>query len=495
MVVLLVAGLAVADVVTYTSVRSYLIGRVDEQLDVAQHQAYRYLMFESHPGHTATDGGIDYRISPDVYVQVLGRHGGVLLSRPSGSNQAPDPAPLLPRSIRVAASPRVHTFGSRHGTYHTESDAFELSGPGRPTYRAVAVAVPQGTLLTAISLRPTEDTLDSLVRVEFLASMAVVLALCIVALWTVRRGLRPLEDMARTAQAIAGGDLSRRVPTTDERSEVGRLGTALNTMLKEIEVAFAEQSTSEARLRQFVADASHELRTPLTSIRGYAELLRKGAFVDEESQSRALARVENEAVRMGGIVDDLLLLAQLDQGRPLARSPVDLGRVSVEAVEDARTVDPGRTIELDVPSPVVVDGDRDRLRQVAHNLVRNALAHTEPGTPVSVTVGRRGSMGVLTVVDQGPGLSPEEQARVFDRFYRVDQARSGGGTGLGLAIVQAIAAALDGRAGVTSRPGEGATFTVEIPLLGLGAAPPEPAPEPVADTGRLRPPEPSRLPG
>jgi two-component system, OmpR family, sensor kinase len=320
--------------------------------------------------------------------------------------------------------------------------------------------------------------LTSLLRIEIGVSAAVILALCLLALWTVRRGLRPLDDMAKTAGEIAaGGDLARRIEPADTETEVGRLGAALNTMLTRIEGAFSEKSESEARLRQFVADASHELRTPLTSIRGYAELLRKGAFVDDGERKRALRRVEGEASRMSGLVDDLLLLARLDQGRPLARTPVDLRRVCRDAVDDAQLTDPDRRVELVAPASVTVEGDRDRLAQVAHNLVQNALGHTAAGTAVRVEVSAEDGMGVLRVVDEGPGLTASRRARVFDRFYRADRARTGEGTGLGLSIVRAIAEALDGRAWVLPRTDrQGSVFGVEVPL-DPGAHPPAAAPE------------------
>jgi HAMP domain-containing protein len=217
--------------------------------------------------------------------------------------------------------------------------------------------------------------------IELLSSLGIVVVLCIVALYTVRRGLRPLEDMAQTAGEIAGGDLSQRVLAEDPTSEVGRLGAALNYMLGEIEAAFAEKTTSEDRLRQFVADASHELRTPLTSIRGYSELLRKGAFTDEENRHRALTRVEEEAARMGGLVDDLLLLARLDQGRSLQMTPVNLVRVGFDAVDDARAVSPGREIILIEQAPVVVVGDRaqpDPQRVGPHTHRRQGTGRSAP---------------------------------------------------------------------------------------------------------------------
>ena len=484
--VLLVVGLGVADVVTYAAVHSFLFGRIDEQLEVSQHQAYDFLIHEHDTGRTPTAHAMAERVGPDVYAQILGRGGSVVLGSPSGSPGDPDARPVLPTHLRVELSPRPANFGRRYGIYVPLPDAFTVGalGSGGPAYQAEAVRVPQGTLVTAIALQPTEQTLAALLRVEVIASAALIVLLCGVALWTVRRGLRPLEDMAVTAGAIASGDLSQRVRSSDGRSEIGRFGLALNKMLAQIESAFTDKSASEARLRQFVADASHELRTPLTSIRGYTELLRKGAFTDEDSRQRALSRVEAEATRMGRLVDDLLLLARLDQGRPLAAEPVDLRRLAADAVHDARAVEPARPLDLVAPSPVVVLGDRDRLGQCVHNLVRNAQTHTPPGTPVEVEIAAEGSMGVVRVIDHGPGLSPGAAARVFDRFYRADQARTGGGSGLGLAIVRAIAEALGGSAAVAGTPGGGATFVVAVPL-DRGHGPVDRAvPDPAVPAGR-----------
>jgi two-component system OmpR family sensor kinase len=465
MAALLIVGLLVADIATYVSVRSFLFGRLDEQLDVAQYQAYTYLLTSQQHGHQPDARGLELRVSPDVYVLLLDRHGHPLISVPSGSATDPDPRPAIGANLPVQRVPNPRTFG-RQGTYRPSDNTFEVGATGnhhQTQYRAEAVAVPQGTLLTAISVNPTEDTLALLFKIELGSSIAVVLALVVLGLWTIRRGLRPLEGMARTAGAIAGGQLGSRVHVSDERTEVGQLGTALNGMLAQIEAGFDEKAHTEARLRQFVADASHELRTPLTSIRGYAELLRKGGFADEDSRQRALLRVEQEAARMGGLVDDLLLLARIDRGRALTRNHVDLSAIARDVVEDARALDPGRRIELDASSPVIVVGDRDRLGQVALNLMRNALVHTPEGTAVEVATAVDGSKGVLMVSDHGPGLTPLQASRVFDRFFRADTARSRGGTGLGLAIVRAIAEALGGNASVESHPGAGAVFSVAIP--------------------------------
>jgi two-component system OmpR family sensor kinase len=269
-------------------------------------------------------------------------------------------------------------------------------------------------------------------------------------------------------------------------------------MLGQIEGAFSEKSASEERLRQFVADASHELRTPLTSIRGYAELLGRGGFADEQGRNKALKRIEEEATRMGGLVEDLLLLAELDRGRPLRHEPVDLHRISADAVGDSNAVAHDHSLLLVPGPPVVVLGDAERLAQVAHNLVRNALAHTPAGTTVRVSTGVHGRMGFVEVADDGPGIAPGQAHRVFDRFYQADRSRSGGGTGLGLAIVRAIAEALGGSAEVVDPASEeqtGATLRVKIPLaashVAAAAAPAAapPAPPPASPTPPARSPQ------
>lgn len=478
---LLVLGLAVSGVVVYTSVRSYLYGRMDDQLDVAQTQAYRYFVYADHKGLRPSRHALDARLSPDVYAVVLNRKGKQAFSLPSGSLRHPDPRPIMPSHLPVQNLPATHVFGRDAGVYVSAENSFALQAVGShgAVYRAQAVVIPQGTLIVAVPVAPTIATLRSLVRVELLASLAVVVVGCALAWWLVRRELKPLEEMTQTAGAIAEGELGRRVPAGNERSEVGRLGRALNGMLAQIQAAFQQRTVSEERLRQFVADASHELRTPLTSIRGYTELLRKGALRDDEARQRALARVESEAIRMGVLVDDLLLLTRLDQGRPLERLPVDMVRISSEAAEDARAIDPLRPIMFESSGAVIVIGDPDRLRQVVHNLVRNAMVHTPPTTPVTVEVTRQGDRGRCRVIDDGPGMTTEQAKHAFDRLFRADPARTGGGTGLGLSIVRAIAEALDGSATVESAPGRGTVFTFEIPLA-VEAPPAAPAEVPAA---------------
>ncbi len=533
---LLVAAVVATDVVTYSSLKSFLVGRLDEQIDLAQSQAYRYIdrayvldvqagVPLSRPDQqqawldqlagqsigscsgpsgpaptgptttppTTTPTGatarrplsavvLADRLNPDVYAEVIDARGQVVFRDPSGSCAPPDPAPRLPAQLPVQAHPSLRQFGGTGGPFVPDRPSFDTgSSPGGTNYRAQAIALPGGTLVTAIALTPTNQTLANLIHVELVVTAAVLLGATVLGLIVVRFGLRPLGDMTVTAGAIAAGDLTRRVRRADEKTEVGRLGRALNGMLSQIEAAFRERTESELRLRRFVADASHELRTPLTSIRGYAELLRKGAVADEEGRQRAAERIEGEAARMGRLVDDLLLLARLDQGRPIQMAPVDLGRLVEVAVEDSRAAYPEREITADCAPGVVVDGDADRLRQVVDNLVGNAAVHTPAGTSIGVSVSGHGGWAVLRVSDQGPGLDAEQRGRVFDRFYRGSAARSGAGAGLGLSIVAALAQAHGGTASVESAPGRGTTFLVEVPSVGtghpVGAATAAPTPE------------------
>jgi two-component system OmpR family sensor kinase len=265
--------------------------------------------------------------------------------------------------------------------------------------------------------------------------------------------------------SITGGDLSQRVTPADDRTEVGQLGLALNTMLGGLEQSFAEQQATEDRLRQFLADASHELRTPLTSIRGFAELFRLGGENAGVERATMVRRIEEESARMNVLVDDLLLLARVDQTRPAERNPVDLAVLAADACTDAAAVDPSRRITLEAPQPVVVAGDRDHLRQAIANLVTNALRHTPPGTPVEVRAGLSGGRALIQVCDHGEGLTDDALAHVFDRFWRADGARkAGGGVGLGLSIVSAIAEEHQGKACAANASDGGAVFTLDLPL-------------------------------
>jgi signal transduction histidine kinase len=363
-----------------------------------------------------------------------------------------------------------------------------------------------GTMVIAFSANSVYNTLRELTLVDVIVSAAIVVVLAIVGFVVVQTNLRPLVEIEETAEEIAEGHLNRRVPERDPRTEIGRLGRSLNLMLSQIEAAFHAREESEAaahqseeRMRRFIADASHELRTPLTAIRGFAEYYRqRGGLVshwdtDEtavpspgpgpgpgllpDDLDRIMQRVEKEAARMGLLVEDLLLLARLDQQRPLAHQPIDLLSLAADAIHDTRLLAPSRTIELSVQpaAAFLVTGDEPRLRQVIGNLMSNALTHTPDGTPIEVSIGSGtldprvpGSPAAVTldVTDHGPGMSPEQAHRVFERFYRADQARTRatGGSGLGLAIVNALVAAHGGVASVRTAPDQGATFRIALPL-------------------------------
>ena len=348
---------------------------------------------------------------------------------------------------------------------------------------ASSTILTSGYVLVATNLGDVDATVAQMTRVEIAVDSAVGAALVLIGYAIVRTALRPLTQIETAAEAISAGDLSRRVSGGHPKTETGRLSAALNGMLGQIETAFSARERSEAaardserRMRQFVADASHELRTPLTSIRGFAELYRQGA-ADSRQVPDLIRRIEHEAVRMGVLVEDLLMLARLDQQRPLARDPVHLAALAAESIAGARARDPGRSIELKVePAPdggePVVIGDETRLRQALDNLLDNALRHTPPDARVSVRVRRSPEpsppLYFLEVADTGPGLGPDEAARVFERFYRADPARTrtangDRGSGLGLAIVAAITAAHGGAASVHTAPGQGAVFRLALP--------------------------------
>jgi len=323
-----------------------------------------------------------------------------------------------------------------------------------------------GQIVVAVPLGGTDATLSHLALIELVVSGAILIALGIAAWWLIGLGLRPLRRMGEVAGQIAAGDLSRRVEPDDDRTEVGRLGQSLNAMLAQIEKAFAERAAGERRLRRFLADASHELRTPLASIRGYSELYRIGAARDPASVERAMSRIESESERMGGLVDDLLTLARVDEVREPAREPLDLRELLEDARDDARAAAPERGISLNPTGPVAIQADGDALRRVLANLLRNAVVHTPEGTPIELSLEATEAWVTLTVRDQGPGLPPGDPNAVFERFWRDSAARGrdDGGAGLGLAIVAAIVGAHGGSVDASNPAGGGAEFTVRLPL-------------------------------
>jgi two-component system OmpR family sensor kinase len=396
---------------------------------------------------------------------------------------------LTPNNQLAVLTGPIHHTGQLPDVSHYDPAAGSglssvQSADGTTTWRMASTNRLPGGLRIVIGrdLAQDENVLKRLMALEAVIGLSVLIVLGFAGYGLVRNRLRPLTAVERTALAIAAGDLSQRVPEGDERTEVGRLTIALNGMLSRIERAFRAQEASEAqargsetRMRRFVADASHELRTPLTSIRGFAELYRQGAVGTTEETRRLMERIEAEGARMGVLVEDLLLLARLDQQRPLSIAPVDLAEVAGDAVHDARAVQPARPIALHLDealdeAPVVL-GDEGRLRQVVGNLVTNALTHTPEDVRVTLTVAQDPAdpaFLVLRVADQGPGMDPADAGHAFERFFRVDtsRTRAAGGTGLGLAIVASLVAAHGGTVELTTAPGQGATFTVRLPRSG-----------------------------
>jgi two-component system OmpR family sensor kinase len=340
-------------------------------------------------------------------------------------------------------------------------------GAGNDSYRVLAERAGDVTLITALPLDDVQRTIGRLVLVEIVGSLAILAALGLVSWWVVHLGIRPVKRMTATATSIAAGDLSVRVPESAPRTESGELAVALNTMLGTLEGSLAERAASEERLRRFVADASHELRTPVTTIRGYAELYRHGGLADPAALDDAMRRTEQEAARIGRLVDDMLALARLDDHRALDVGPVDLATLARDAAADARAASPGRPIDVELDgTPVLVDGDEDRLRQVLANVVGNAIVHTTPEVPVTIRVEHDATTATLSVVDRGEGMTADVAARVTERFYRADPSRSRhrGGTGLGLSIVDATLSAHGGTVEIDSAPGSGTTVRLTLPL-------------------------------
>lgn len=345
---------------------------------------------------------------------------------------------------------------------------FTLEVPGAD-FRVLSRVLPSamGSVFVAQSLAGVDETSKRLRVIFLFIGLIALLLIGFASRMVIRVGLRPLVAVEETAEKIAAGDLSARLPDAKPDTEVGRLVTSLNAMLSRIEESFAARTASENKLRRFVADASHELRTPLTAIRGFAELHRQGAVKGEAATSELIGRIENESVRMSALVEDLLALARLDQSRDLVSAPVDLTELVSEAVESARAAGPDHPITLNLPEEAFVLGDARKIHQVVANLLANARIHTPAGTPITVSIESNDEGTTISIADSGPGLSEEDQARIFERFYRADPSRNRAkeeGSGLGLSIVDAVMQAHGGKVGVSSKLGEGATFTVFFPL-------------------------------
>ena len=448
-------GLIALAAIVYAEQRSFLLDRAEEQARdgagaVAGALAQRGIGTHDEPdsdrpGGPPRGGGPGVGLPVGTYGEL--RTGGKTYPVVFSYGQNVDAQPKIPRKI---------------------SEPQTVSGRGSDDnrYRVVATRLnPSELAVVAVPLADAYETLNRLVLVEGLVIVGILLVLAAVAWIVVRNSLLPLDRIGHTAGRIAGGDLSHRVEATDERTEVGRVGVALNKMLDRLEDAFAERQASEDRLRQFIADASHELRTPLASIRGYAELHRMGAARSDEDVEKAMRRIEDEAARMGVLVEDLLTLARLDEVADAPHSDVDLAHLAEDAVQDARATAPDRAIDVHADGAAVVLGDAHQLRQVLGNLIRNALVHTPAGSSIDVTVGRGDGEVRLEVRDHGPGLPTDDPDALFERFWRAEGGRERGksGAGLGLAIVAAIVAAHGGRVSAANADGGGAAFGVVIP--------------------------------
>jgi two-component system OmpR family sensor kinase len=437
-----------------TLLRSYLLDRSDTQL---RNFATVVARTVSRPHAPPGLGGQQQALPAQFLVRVVGADGKTELA--GGPLQDTGGPSLSSAQLRDSGTPFT---------------APSADGAGE-SWRVLVRPLDGGQhLVVAYSLDDLNSTVTRLEVADAIAGGIALALLAVVGLPLIRASLEPLARIEATAAAIAGGDLSRRIDHPPGNTEVGRLAEALDAMLGTIEAAYRARTDGEARavrseqrMRQFIADASHELRTPLTSVRGLAEYgLQQGTAAGQDELLRLMTMIQNESARMGRLVADLLLLARLDASPSLERRPVDLASIAAEAVQAARVVHPGRPVTLVAAEPVVVPADDERVRQVIDNLLSNACTHTPEGSAVTVTVTATAGSGHLSVADAGPGMTPQQAARVFERFYRSDDARdrNSGGTGLGLAIAASLTAAHGGQLTVDTAPGRGATFHVRLPL-------------------------------
>ena len=460
--VLLVAlGLAAAGVATHYALRSFLVDRIDQEFAPAEGPALHWVLDGDAGARRCVENALPLQsfvaavVPGDDQVQngLFHGHGKV-------TDDLRELAEHAPLGYSSAGGYRLRTMW-------TAQVAASLGGaPVCGRQPAPPPPPPGEKIVIAISTADVNSTVSRLDRLELMIGLIVVVIAGGLAWALVRFELRPLRRIEDTAAAIAAGDLSQRVDVGEPGTEVGRLSASLNAMLAQIERAFEERRASESRLRRFVADAGHELRTPLTSVRGYAELYRRGASERPEDLAMIMARIESEAERMGVLVEDLLLLAKLDQGRPLERHRVELSRLATEMATDQRMLHPAWPVELRIAPGIEVVGDELRLRQAVGNLLANTRAHTPAGTRIVLSVSTRDGMAVIEVADDGPGVPADVMGRVFERFFRADPSRSraSGGSGLGLSIVAAIAEAHGGSVEVESPPAGGAVFRILLPL-------------------------------
>jgi two-component system OmpR family sensor kinase len=459
--VLTAVAISASDFAANAALRSYLISQVDKELiEISSGSLLRLdrAGIESENSDEDSDSpftefrplrGVPTSASVsllDIDGKLIGRIGGDLSQK------------------------QIAVFGMSVDQVKAKGTApFTIEGQGDdPDVRAVVQILPTGlgSVVVANSLADVDRTLQRLGFFFLILGLIALTAVGLVSRWIIAISLKPLEQVEETAEAIAGGDLSARLPAAKPDTEVGRLTTALNTMLARIEESFEARVNSESKLRRFVADASHELRTPLTAIRGFAELHRQGAVVGEVNTKELVGRIEKESIRMSTLVEDLLLLARLDQSREMAQEPVDLNSLLTEAVASAKAAGPNHLIELSLPSAeVFVLGDSQRIHQVVANLLANARTHTPDDSQIKVALDQGVAETIISVSDNGPGLSEDDQERIFERFFRADPSRartSGEGSGLGLSIVDAVMQAHGGYVSVQSKLGDGATFKLHF---------------------------------
>lgn len=475
-VVLSALGFIASDLVARSSLHSFLLTQVDTQLkSVAGGSVLRL----DRAGIAPDDNSIPPTNSDD--------NPTATSSTKAQTKRALSPLRQVPTTMSVTLlNPTGKVLGVIGGDLNTQAisnfvagftpamvvahknQPFTIEAPGAD-FRVLARILPSalGSVIVAQSLDNIDQTVHRLQILFIFIGLIALLLIALASRKVIDIGLRPLEAVEVTAESIAAGNLSARLPAAKPDTEVGRLVGSLNKMLARIEESFAARTASENRLRRFVADASHELRTPLTAIRGFAELHRQGAVKGEEATKELVSRIEKESLRMGSLVEDLLLLARLDQAREMASDPVNISSTVQEAVESARAAGPNHPISVKVPAEeVFVLGDAYRIHQVIANLLANARTHTPEGTPITVELAHNENGTTVSVADKGPGLSEADQERVFERFYRADPSRvrtTGDGSGLGLSIVDAVMRAHGGHVSVISSVGKGATFTLHFP--------------------------------
>lgn len=467
---LLAVGLVVAALATLAALRHLLIARTDTQLDQLSAAVAAQVSGSAGPPAPSLGGSRpgddppapsvggsrpgDVTAQPFVLLRVLSRDGGQLLDLQDSAGRSE------PIGLRPAEPGADRPDGATYDTVTLTS-----AEPEQWRVRAGWLPDRRGILQVGLPLTDHREMNRDLIRMEVVATAVILSTIVLIAWWVIGVSTRPLARMAEVARAIGAGDLDQRVSPARPGTEIGRLGAALNAMLVQIQTAFRERQASEDRLRRFVADASHELNTPVASIRGYAELCRHGAADRPEDLAVAIRRIESEATRMGQLVTELLLLAKLDEGRPLDREWVDLTHLATAAVADARAIGPDHPWTVRAPGPVMLLGDEPRLHQLLTNLLANVRLHTPPGTGAEVRLSTTADQAVIEVADDGPGMTEQDRLRVFERFYRSAPSRSRqrAGSGIGLAIVASIARAHGGTADVRSAPGEGTTFTVRLP--------------------------------